>query len=62
MSQAPIIGGVLITWGDRLFYPGNCVVKVQPRPRLDGDSARQRAAAVRECGASIWMRGARQSG
>ena len=30
MPQAPDIDGVLITWGDRLFYPGNRVVKVKP--------------------------------
>ena len=48
MSQAPNIDGVLITWGDRLFYPGNRVVKVKPQPQLNGDSARQRAAAIRE--------------
>jgi hypothetical protein len=47
MSQAPNIDGVLITWGDRLLYPGNRVVKVKPQPRLRGDSARQRAAAIR---------------
>ena len=23
MTQAPNIDGVLIQWGDRLFYPGN---------------------------------------
>ena len=48
MSQAPNVDGVLITWGDRLFYPGNRVVKVKPQPKLNGDSARQRAAAIRE--------------
>jgi hypothetical protein len=49
MSQAPNIGGVLITWGDRLFYPGNRVVKVRPQPKLGGGGAtRQRAAAIRE--------------
>ena len=48
MPQAPNIDGVLITWGDRLFYPGNRVVKVKPQPKLNGDSARQRAAAIRE--------------
>ena len=47
MSQAPNIDGVLITWGDRLFYPGNRVVKVKPQPKLN-DSTRQRAAAIRE--------------
>jgi hypothetical protein len=48
MSQVPNIDGVLITWGDRLFYPGNRVVKVKPQPKLNADSARQRAAAIRE--------------
>ncbi len=48
MSQAPNIDGVLIQWGDRLFYPGNRVVKVKPQPKLAGGAARQRAAAIRE--------------
>jgi hypothetical protein len=47
MAQAPNIDGILITWGDRLFYPGNRVVKVKPQPRLSGDAARLRAAAIR---------------
>jgi hypothetical protein len=48
MAQAPNIDGVLITWGDRLFYPRNRVVKVRPQPRLHGDTARRRAAAIRQ--------------
>ena len=48
MSQAPNIDGVLIQWGDRLFYPGNRVVKVPPQPKLGAIAARQRAAAIRE--------------
>lgn len=48
MAQAPNIDGVLIQWGDRLFYPGNRVVKVKPQPRLESNAARQRAAAIRE--------------
>ena len=48
MHQAPNIDGVLIQWGDRLFYPGNRVVKVKPQPKLASGSARQRAAAIRE--------------
>jgi hypothetical protein len=48
MAQAPNIDGVLIQWGDRLFYPGNRVVKVKPQPRLDAGAMRQRAAAIRE--------------
>ena len=48
MAQAPNIDGVLIQWGDRLFYPGNRVVKVKPQPKLDAGAMRQRAAAIRE--------------
>lgn len=48
MSQPPNIDGVLIQWGDRLFYPGNRVVRTPPQPRLSGLAARQRAAAIRE--------------
>lgn len=47
MAQPPNIDGILITWGDRLFYPGNRVVKVKPQPRLSGEAARLRAAAIR---------------
>ncbi len=48
MAQQPNIDGILITWGDRLFYPGNRVVKVKPQPRLSGEAARQGAAAIRK--------------
>ncbi|MDP1532306.1 MAG: conjugal transfer protein TraS, partial [Rubrivivax sp.] len=48
MPQAPNIDGVLITWGDRLFYPGNRVVKVKPQPKLKAGAASQRAAAIRQ--------------
>ena len=48
MAQTPNIDGVLVQWGDRLFYPGNRIVKVQPQPRLDSGSMRQRAAAIRQ--------------
>lgn len=48
MAQAPNIDGVLIQWGDRLFYPSNRVVNVKPQPRLDAGSRRQRAAAIRQ--------------
>jgi len=48
MSQAPNIDGILIQWGDRLFYPGNRVVKTRPQPKLGTSAARQRAAAIRE--------------
>jgi Relaxase/Mobilisation nuclease domain len=48
MSQAPNIDGVLIQWGDRLFYPGNRIVRTRPQPKLSALAARQRAAAIRE--------------
>ena len=48
MSQGPNIDGVLLQWGDRLFYPGNRIVRTRQQPRLGGLSAQQRAAAIRE--------------
>jgi hypothetical protein len=48
MTQAPSIDGVLIQWGDRLFYPGNRIVKASPQPKLRALAARQRAAAIRQ--------------
>jgi hypothetical protein len=48
MSQTPNIDGLLIQWGDRLFYPGNRIVKVVPQPKPGGSGSRERAAAIRE--------------
>ncbi len=48
MTQALNIDGVLIQWGDRLFYPGNRIVKTRQQPKLGAHAARQRAAAIRE--------------
>jgi len=47
MAHAPDIDGVLITWGDRLFYPGNRIVKTRPQPKLGSGAARRHAAAIR---------------
>jgi hypothetical protein len=44
MTSNPTLDGVLIQWGERLFYPGNRIVKSQT-PRLH--TASQRAAAIR---------------
>ena len=33
MRQGPLLDGVLVEWGDRLFYPGNRIVKSHT-PRL----------------------------
>jgi hypothetical protein len=42
------IDGLLIQWGDRLFYPGNRIVNTKPQPKLSALAAGQRAAAIRE--------------
>jgi hypothetical protein len=47
MLLQPDIDGVLIQWGDRLFYPGNRIVKNTPA-RLNRPAARTRAAVIRE--------------
>ena len=47
MSHQPNIDGILIQWGDRLFYPGNRIVKVPPQPKLVANLARRHAAAIR---------------
>ncbi len=48
MTQSPNIDGMLIQWGDRLFYPGNRIVKAKQQPKLGALAARRRAAAIRE--------------
>lgn len=47
MSQAPNIDGVLIQWGDRLFYPGNRIVRGRALPNMRGLSTSERAATIR---------------
>lgn len=44
----PSLDGILITWGDRLFYPGNRIVQVRPQPKLGASGAHQRANAIRQ--------------
>jgi len=41
------LDGVLVTWGDRLFYPGNWMVRDRPQPKRSATSIGQRAAAIR---------------
>ena len=48
MTQAPSVDNVLLQWGDRLFYPGNRIVRGRPQPKLGGLSAQQRAATLRQ--------------
>lgn len=36
MAQALNIDGILLQWGDRLFYPGNRIVRARPMSKLSG--------------------------
>jgi hypothetical protein len=47
MTQPHDIDGVLIQWGDRLFYPDNRAVQSRS-PKLTGAAARARAALLRQ--------------
>jgi hypothetical protein len=47
MAHGPSIDGVLIQWGERLFYPGNRMVKPVPQPKLRLPAVHGRAAAIR---------------
>ena len=59
MSEPHDIDGVLVQWGDRLFYPGNRIVKSTTQPRLSG-FGRSRAAAIRDRIAATVVRRAPQ--
>jgi hypothetical protein len=48
MTDPTRIDGVLVQWGERLFYPGNRIVKDSPQPRLRGNARQDGAAAIRE--------------
>jgi hypothetical protein len=47
MTVPSAVDGVLVQWGERLFYPGNRIVRSDPTPRLTALSVGLRAAAVR---------------
>ena len=47
MHEPNDIDGVLVQWGDRLFYPSNRIVRLQPQAKLSALATRQRAAAMR---------------
>lgn len=46
MASQPNIDGVLVTWGDRLFYPGNRMVKGTEAVRLRAAAIRKRIEAT----------------
>lgn len=45
--KGPQVDGVLVQWGERLFYPPNRIVKSLPTPRLD-TLMRRKAAVIRQ--------------
>ncbi len=47
MAKGVNIDGVLVTWGDRLFYPDIRMVKGSPPPKLTGDALHRHADVIR---------------
>ena len=47
MTPGPCVDGVLVQWGERLFYPASRIVKPAPTPRLD-TLTRRKAAVIRQ--------------
>jgi relaxase-like protein len=47
MNAPSAVDAALVEWGERLFYPGNRIVKSPGAPRLTALSVSHRAAAVR---------------
>ncbi|MEO6277360.1 relaxase/mobilization nuclease domain-containing protein [Roseateles sp.] len=47
MTSAQHVDGILVQWGERLFYPSNRIVKTAPTPRLDA-LTRRKAAVIRK--------------
>lgn len=47
MAKSQSIDGVLVLWGDRLFYPGNRMVRDRPTPRLSAHATHRRSDEIR---------------
>ena len=47
MTTGPSVDGVLVQWGERLFYPSNRIVSPNATPRLD-TMTRRKAAVIRQ--------------
>ena len=47
MTTGQHVDGVLVQWGERLFYPSNRIVKSPPSPRLD-TMTRRKGAVIRK--------------
>jgi hypothetical protein len=58
MTAPTALDGLLVQWGDRLFYPGNRVVR--PPPAVRGGSLHDRARAIRARLHATVVRGAPQ--
>lgn len=56
MPKGVNIDGVLVTWGDRLFFPGNRPVKGVTPPKLTGSALLQRANFIRNRIAAVVRR------
>ncbi|MCX2863658.1 conjugal transfer protein TraS [Paucibacter sp. PLA-PC-4] len=56
MSSGATVDGVLVQWGERLFYPGNRMVKALPQPRLNTLVRRQAAVIRRRIEATVMRR------
>ena len=56
MSSGTTVDGVLVQWGERLFYPSNRIVKPTPTPRLDTMTRRKAAVIRRRIEATVTRR------
>ncbi|MCX2865534.1 conjugal transfer protein TraS [Paucibacter sp. PLA-PC-4] len=56
LTSSSVIDGVLVQWGERLFYPGNRIVNVAPQPRLNVLLHRQAAVIRRRIEATVTRR------
>jgi len=55
-TSSSVIDSVLVQWGERLFYPGNRIVKVAPPPRLNTLLRRQAGVIRRRIEATVTRR------
>jgi len=56
MTSSSTVDGVLVQWGERLFYPGNRMVKAAPQSRLNTLLRRQAAVIRRRIEATVIRR------
>lgn len=56
MTHGATIDGVLVQWGERLFYPSSRVVKTPPTPRLDTMMCRKAAVIRQRIAATVTRR------